>query len=67
IRDLNNRFNLDLSESPDYETLGGFILTQLQEIPKGGEIILHGIHRFTVVGLEGRRITKVKLDRPKRV
>ncbi|MDD5244004.1 MAG: hemolysin family protein, partial [Syntrophorhabdaceae bacterium] len=42
IRDLNNRFNLDLSESPDYETLGGFILTQLQEIPKGGEIILHG-------------------------
>ncbi|HOE16880.1 MAG TPA: hemolysin family protein [Syntrophorhabdaceae bacterium] len=67
IRDLNNRFHLDLAESPDYETLGGFILTQLQEIPKGGEIILQGPHRFTVVGLEGRRITKVKLDRPKRV
>lgn len=66
IRDLNNRFNLDLSESPDYETLGGFILTQLQEMPKGGEIIIHGVHRFTVVGVEGRRITKVKLDRPKR-
>jgi len=66
IRDLNNRFNLALSESPDYETLGGFILTQLQEMPKGGEIIIHGIHRFTVVGVEGRRITKVKLDRPKR-
>lgn len=66
IRDLNNRFNLELSESPDYETLGGFILTQLQEMPKGGEIIIHGIHRFTVVGVEGRRITKVKLDRPKR-
>lgn len=66
-RDLNNRFNLELSESPDYETLGGFILTQLQEMPKGGEIVLHGINRFTVVGLDGRRITKVKLDRPKRV
>jgi len=66
IRDLNNRFDLELSESPDYETLGGFILTQLQEMPKGGEIIIHGIHRFTVVGVEGRRITKVKLDRPKR-
>jgi len=66
IRDLNNRFNLDLSESPDYETLGGFILTQLQEIPKGGEIILHGTHKFTVVGLEGRRITKVKLERSRR-
>jgi putative hemolysin len=66
IRDLNNRFDLELSESPDYETLGGFILTQLQEMPKGGEIVIHGIHRFTVVGVEGRRITKVKLDRPKR-
>jgi putative hemolysin len=67
IRDLNNRFDLGLSESPDYETLGGFILTQLQEMPKGGEMILHGVHRFTVVGIEGRRITRVKLDRPKRV
>ena len=66
IRDLNNRFNLDLSESPDYETLGGFILTQLQEMPKGGEIIIHGVHRFTVVGVEGRRITKVKLDKQKK-
>ncbi len=66
IRDLNNRFNLELLESPDYETLGGFVLAQLQEMPKGGEIILHGVHRFTVVGIEGRRITKVKLDRPER-
>ncbi|MCX5811633.1 MAG: hemolysin family protein [Proteobacteria bacterium] len=64
IRDLNNRLNINLPESSDYETLGGFILIQLQDIPRSGEIIYYGVHRFTVVGLEGRRITKVKLDKP---
>jgi putative hemolysin len=63
VRDLNNRLNLNLPESADYETLGGFILTQLQGIPRGGEIIYHEANRFTVVGLERKRITKVKLER----
>lgn len=63
LRDLNNRLNLNLVESPDYETLGGFILNQLQEIPKGGEIIQYGGYNFTVVGMKGRRIVKVKMAR----
>jgi putative hemolysin len=63
IRDLNHRLQLNLEESPEYETLGGFILTQLQEMARGGEIIHHGPYRFTVVGIEGRRISKVKLER----
>ncbi|HOD76220.1 MAG TPA: hemolysin family protein [Syntrophorhabdaceae bacterium] len=65
VRDLNNRLNLDLPESPDYETLGGFITTQLQGLAKGGEIIHHGRHRFTVVDIDGRRIVKVKFERVK--
>jgi putative hemolysin len=65
VRDLNDRLNLDLPESPDYETLGGFITTQLQGLAKGGEIIHHGRHRFTVVDIDGRRINKVKFERVK--
>jgi putative hemolysin len=65
IRDLNNRLDLDLPESPDYETLGGFITTQLQGLAKGGEIIYHGRHLFTVVDIDGRRINKVKFERVK--
>jgi len=64
IRDLNNRLNIELPESPDYETLSGFLLTQLQAIPRGGEIIRFGEYRFIVVGIEKKRITKVKLDGP---
>ena len=65
IRDLNAKMDLDLPEAPDYETLGGFILSQLQDIAKGGEMIFVGPYKFTVVGIEGRRITKVKLERPR--
>ncbi len=65
VRDLNDRLNLDLPESPDYETLGGFITTQLQGLAKGGEIIHHARHRFTVVDIDGRRIVKVKFERVK--
>jgi putative hemolysin len=63
IRDLNNKMDLDLPEAPDYETLGGFILSQLQGIAKGGEMIYVGGYKFTVVDIEGRRIRKVKVER----
>jgi putative hemolysin len=63
IRDLNERLQLEIPESPDYETLGGFILTQLQGMPKGGEIIYQGTYKFTVVGITGKRITKVKFEK----
>ena len=63
IRDLNERLSLDIPESTDYETLGGFILTQLQGMAKGGEIIYYGPYKFTVVGIGGRRIIKVKFEK----
>jgi putative hemolysin len=63
IRDLNGKMEIDLPEGPDYETLGGFILSQLQGIAKGGEVVYVGAYKFTVVDVEGRRITKVRIER----
>lgn len=63
IRDLNERLKLDIPASTDYETLGGFILNQLQGMPKGGEIIYQGLYKFTVVGITGKRITKIKFEK----
>ncbi|MDW8001324.1 MAG: hemolysin family protein [Deltaproteobacteria bacterium] len=62
IEDINEALKLDLPESPDYETLGGFILKSLGEIPKGGEVLLHGKFKLTVLGTDGRRILKVKIE-----
>ena len=37
IADLNETFNLDLPESDEYQTLAGFILNNLGEIPSQGD------------------------------
>lgn len=66
IRGLNIRLDINIPESPDYETIGGFILNQLQGMARGGEMIDHGIYRFIVVGVEGIRITRVKLEKPRK-
>jgi putative hemolysin len=62
IRDLNAALDLELPESPDYETLGGFILREIQGIARGGEIVLYDSYRLSVVGIHGRRIAKVKIE-----
>jgi putative hemolysin len=63
IRDLNSALDLNLPESPDYETLGGFILSEIQGIARGGEIVHYEGYRLTVVGIHGRRIAKVKVEK----
>jgi len=63
IRDLVSEYGLSFPESPEYETLAGFVLSQLQQIPKGGEIIYYQDYKLTVVDMEGRRIAKVKVER----
>lgn len=63
VRDLHDDYGLSLPESSEYETLGGFFLSQLQSIPRGGEIIQYGKYKFTVVDMADRRIAKVKVEK----
>jgi putative hemolysin len=62
IRDLADQHHLVFPESADYDTLAGFILAQLQRLPRGGEIVTFQNWRLTVVEMEGRRIARVKLE-----
>jgi putative hemolysin len=62
VRELKSDYGLAVPESPDYETIGGFILAQLQAIPKAGEIVHHAEYKMTVVDMDGRRINKVKVE-----
>lgn len=63
IHDLADRHQLVFPESPEYETLAGFVLAQLQRIPHGGEIVKHKELRLTIVDMDGRRIARVKIER----
>lgn len=60
--DLNRRLDLELPEG-DYETLAGFLLEEMDRIPKRGEKLDYDGYRFEVVQAEPRRIVRVKLER----
>jgi magnesium and cobalt exporter, CNNM family len=63
IHDLADQYQLPFPESSEYETLAGFVLSQLQQIPHGGEIVTYQDWRLTIVDMDGRRIARVKIER----
>jgi putative hemolysin len=63
LKDLKEDYNLFLPESPEYETLGGFLMTILQKIPQVGETVVIEEKRITIVEMVGQRISKAKLEK----
>lgn len=61
VDDLNKRFGLNLPDSEDYDTIGGFILAHLGTIPSAGTEFDYGNLKFTVVSAESRKIRQVKI------
>jgi putative hemolysin len=62
LRDLNEDYDLDIPEAPEYETLGGFIVTSLQRIPQTGDLVETDGKRLRIIQMVGQRIAKVKLE-----
>ncbi len=62
IDEFNELMDTDL-ESEDYDTLGGFLLAQLDKIPVAGDTITYKDLAFTVLTTRGLRITKVRVER----
>ena len=64
IYDLEEEINdLEFPEDRDYDTLGGFILNVLNEIPKTNQKIELLGWVFIVKKLEGNRISKVQIKK----
>jgi CBS domain containing-hemolysin-like protein len=61
VRDLETQYNITLPDDPAYETVGGFVLNRLGFIPRGGEGFEASGYRFTVMEMERRRISRVKI------
>lgn len=62
IRDLREDYGIEIPESPEYETLGGFLLTVLQKIPRTGDIIEQEDKKIVISEMVGQRISKVRLE-----
>jgi CBS domain containing-hemolysin-like protein len=65
IYDLEEETDIKFPEERDYDTLAGFILDILTDIPKKGECIEYDNIAFTVKTVENNRIGKVKIVKGK--
>lgn len=63
LRDLKEDYRIAFPESPEYETLGGFLMTILQKIPQVGDTVEVEGKRLNIVEMVGQRISKVKLEK----
>jgi putative hemolysin len=61
IHQLNEELELELPESPTYVTLAGLVLERLGTLPKGGETVDIPPYRLTVSGMDGRRISRIRI------
>lgn len=60
IKALNESLHLNLPPG-DYETLAGFLIAQLGDLPRGGEMVQHRNLKFTVRSTEARTVKEVEL------
>ncbi len=63
VSDLLEDYDIEIPQSPEYETLGGFIVTYLQRIPKSGDVVEMDNTRLRVLEMVGQRIAKVKMEK----
>ena len=61
IYDLEEETDIEFPEDRDYDTLGGFILDILTDIPQTGEQVEFNDMVFTVQTVENNRIGKIKI------
>ncbi len=61
VRDLETQYNIVLPPDTSYETIGGFVLNRLGFIPRGGESFEADGFRFTVMEMDHRRVSRVKI------
>ena len=63
IQEINRELGTSFDENnPNYDTIAGLIMSELNCVPKGKEIIIFNDIRLIVEKVEQHRITKVRLQ-----
>ena len=63
---LSDRLGVNMPHDRDYSTVAGFALSVLKRLPQTGETFTHDGWKFEVVDMDGRKIDKLLVSRPKR-
>lgn len=60
VDDLNDRFELELPEG-DWDSVGGLVFSHLGRVAEVGDIVELDRYRLVVEGVEGRRVSRVRV------
>jgi len=63
ITAINDKFDLDLPESEDYQTLAGYILETTGSIPSEGEDVLLGNYSFRILKKSANRLLLIRVTK----
>lgn len=61
VAEINAEVDLEIAENGLYETIGGFVITQLGRIPQAGEELQHEHVLIRVLDAEPRKINRLRL------
>ena len=62
VEEFNEKFNLDVPEDEDFDTIGGFVTFALAKIPVEGETFQMDGARITVLDADLRHVIRVRVD-----
>ena len=63
IRDLEGEYGIVVPSGAGFETLAGFLLLRLGEIPRSGESVEFQGRRYTVLEMDRNRIARVRIEK----
>jgi CBS domain containing-hemolysin-like protein len=63
VSEVNEEFGTEIPEEAGYETLAGFVLSELGCVPKEGEVVLAAGAEFRVLEASDRRVLRVGIQR----
>ncbi|MBL8860247.1 MAG: HlyC/CorC family transporter [Planctomycetes bacterium] len=61
VSEVNKELELDIPEGDDFETLAGFVLSEMGHFPKRGESFTARGQEYTIVEANDRRVLKVAI------
>jgi CBS domain containing-hemolysin-like protein len=62
IDELNEKMEINLPESEDFDTIGGFIFTSLGKVPTPGDEVHHENVSLKVLDADDRRINRIAVE-----
>lgn len=62
IDELNGELGIELPEDKDYDTIGGFLFSEMGKIPAAGEEMCYRNVRFSILDAEDRKINRLRIQ-----